>query len=209
MQIYHDLENYGALYLSSNKLEYLVEVLSKLLSYENKEIFAPSQLIVGSRGMQHWLSMQLAETRGIAMNLSFDMVNGFIVDLCYELTDKQEHKKAYTKDVLTWRVYKFLDDDKHSRDSGSESGMTGLNDSKLKEYYRDNLLKKYQLSVKIAESFSKYLTYRVDWLAEWEKGKTIPESSNEDEQWQMTLWQQLISEIEILLIKYKKQRSAY
>ena len=109
----------------SNKLEYLVEVLSKLLSYETKAVFAPSQLIVGSRGMQHWLSMQLAETRGIAMNLSFDMVNGFIIDLCYELTDKQEHKKAYTKDVLTWRVFKALDSRENSGDS--ETHLDRLN----------------------------------------------------------------------------------
>ncbi|MGQ4005329.1 exodeoxyribonuclease V subunit gamma [Francisellaceae bacterium CB300] len=180
----------------SNKLEYLVEVLSKLLSYEKKGVFDASQLIVGSRGMQHWLSMQLAETRGIAMNLKFDMVNGFIVDLCYELTDKQEYKKAYTKEVLTWRVYKFLDDDKNSGDSGSESGMTGLNYSKLKEYYQNSLLKKYQLSVKIAETFSRYLTYRIDWLEKWEKNQTIDDTKvNEDELWQMQLWQILVAEI--------------
>ena len=101
----------------SNKLEYLVEVLSKLLDYEDKAVFDPSQLIVGSRGMQHWLSMQLAESRGVSMNLNYDMVNSYIVNLCSELTGKQEYKKAYTKEVLTWRVYKFLDDDKHSRDS--------------------------------------------------------------------------------------------
>ena len=180
----------------SNKLEYLVEVLSKLLSYEKKGVFDASQLIVGSRGMQHWLSMQLAETRGIAMNLKFDMVNGFIVDLCYELTDKQEYKKAYTKEVLTWRVYKFLDDDKNSGDSGSESGTTGLNYSKLKEYYQNSLLKKYQLSVKIAETFSRYLTYRIDWLEKWEKNQTIDDTKvNEDELWQMQLWQILVAEI--------------
>ena len=94
----------------SNKLEYLVEVLSSLLNYEAKDVFAPSQIIVGSRGMQHWLSMQLAETQGVAMNLNYDMVNGFIVDLCYELTGRQEHKKSYTKELLIWRVFKVLDD---------------------------------------------------------------------------------------------------
>ena len=94
----------------SNKLEYLVRVLSKLLDLEEKDLFTPTQLIVGSRGMQHWLSMQLAETRNIAMNLKYDMINGYILDICYELTNKYEYKKAYTKDILTWRVFKHLDD---------------------------------------------------------------------------------------------------
>ena len=165
----------------SNKLEYLVEILSKLLNYEARGVFASSQLIVGSRGMQHWLSMQLAETRGVAMNLNYDMVNGFVVDLCYELTGRQEHKKAYTKDVLTWRVFKVLDD---------------VNEPKLKEYYNDSILKKYQLSVKIAEIFSKYLTYRVDWLEKWGKNQTIDDArTGEDELWQMRLWQMLVAEV--------------
>ena len=176
----------------SNKLEYLVEVLSKLLDYEKKAVFAPSQLIVGSRGMQHWLSMQLAETRGVAINLNYDMVNGFIVDLCYELTDKQEHKKAYTKDVLTWRVFKVLDD---------------VNEPKLKEYYQESLLKKYQLSVKIAEVLSKYLTYRVDWLESWERNQSIDTTKiGEDEQWQMRLWRLLVSEV--CNTPYKVQKDA-
>lgn len=36
----------------SNKLEYLVQVLSKLLDVEKKDLFTPTQLIVGSRGMK-------------------------------------------------------------------------------------------------------------------------------------------------------------
>ena len=193
----------------SNKLEYLVEVLSKLLSYETKAVFTSSQLIVGSRGMQHWLSMQLAETRGIAMNLSFDMVNGFIVDLCYELTDKQEHKKAYTKDVLTWRVFKALGSRENSVDSETHLDRLNelfLNEPKLKEYYQDSLLKKYQLSAKIAEIFSKYLTYRVDWLESWERNQHIDATKiGEDEPWQMRLWQILVADISDTPHKVQKE----
>ncbi|MDE5037935.1 exodeoxyribonuclease V subunit gamma, partial [Francisella tularensis] len=76
----------------------------KLLDVEKKDLFTPTQLIVGSSGMQHWLSMQLAEYRNIAMNLKYEMINGYILDICYELTSKQEYKKAYTKDILDWRV---------------------------------------------------------------------------------------------------------
>ena len=193
----------------SNKLEYLVEVLSTLLGYEKKTVFAPSQLIVGSRGMQHWLSMQLAETRGVAMNLNYDMVNGFIVNLCYELTGRQEHKKAYTKDVLIWRVFKALDS---SEDLGSSKthfdtiSELFLDEPKLKEYYQDSLLKKYQLSVKIAEIFSKYLTYRVDWLESWERNQSIDATNiSEDEQWQMRLWQILVADISDTPHKVQKE----
>ncbi|BCD90369.1 RecBCD enzyme subunit RecC [Francisella halioticida] len=165
----------------SNKLEYLVRVLSKLLYLEEKDLFIPTQFIVGSRGMQHWLSMQLAETRNIAMNLKYDMINGYILDICYELTNKHQYKKAYTKDILSWRVLKCLD---------------SIKNDKLKEYYKDSNLKKYQLSVKIAEIFSKYLTYRTDWLEAWEQNEFINSTKAEtDELWQMQLWQQLVAEV--------------
>ncbi|KFJ42616.1 exodeoxyribonuclease V subunit gamma [Francisella philomiragia] len=166
----------------SNKLEYLVQVLSKLLDVEKKDLFTPTQLIVGSRGMQHWLSMQLAQYRNIAMNLKYDMINGYILDICYELTAKQEYKKAYTKDILAWRIFRSLD---------------SINNPKLQEYYHNSDLKKYQLSVKIAEIFSKYISYRSEWLQKWEQGEYInlakPES---DEDWQMQLWQALVKEVQ-------------
>ncbi|MBK2092923.1 exodeoxyribonuclease V subunit gamma [Francisella philomiragia] len=166
----------------SNKLEYLVQVLSKLLDVEKKDLFTPTQLIVGSRGMQHWLSMQLAQYRNIAMNLKYDMINGYILDICYELTAKQEYKKAYTKDILAWRIFRGLD---------------SINNPKLQEYYQNSDLKKYQLSVKIAEIFSKYISYRSEWLQKWEQGEYInlakPES---DEDWQMQLWQALVKEVQ-------------
>lgn len=166
----------------SNKLEYLVQVLSKLLDVEKKDLFTPTQLIVGSRGMQHWLSMQLAQYRNIAMNLKYDMINGYILDICYELTAKQEYKKAYTKDILAWRIFRGLD---------------SINNPKLQEYYQNSDLKKYQLSVKIAEIFSKYISYRSEWLQKWAQGEYInPAKPESDEDWQMLLWQALVKEVQ-------------
>lgn len=128
----------------SNKLEYLVQVLSKLLDVEKKDLFTPTQLIVGSRGMQHWLSMQLAEYRNIAMNLKYDMINAYILDICYELTAKQEYKKAYTKDILAWRVFRLLSSQNQEKNSHSHAGgnlmADGLSskDTRLRGY--DNIL---------------------------------------------------------------------
>lgn len=171
----------------SNKLEYLVQVLSKLLDIQKKDIFTPTQLIVGSRGMQHWLSMELAKNRDIAMNQKYDMVNSYILEICYELTSKKEFKKSYSKDVLTWRIFKLLDT---------------LNCDKLIKYYEHSLLKKYQLSAKISEVFSAYLVYRTDWLEQWEDSKYIKDLTDsnttiieEDEQWQSELWRLLVKEI--------------
>lgn len=207
----------------SNKLEYLVQVLSKLLDVEKKDLFTPTQLIVGSRGMQHWLSMQLAQYRNIAMNLKYDMINGYILDICYELTAKQAYKKAYTKDILAWRIFRLLSNQNQKKNSHSHAdgnliaeGLSskdtrGYDDrdgwsSKLSEYYQDSDLKKYQLSVKIAEIFSKYISYRSEWLQKWEQGEYInPAKPESDEDWQMLLWQALVKEVPDTPYKVQKE----
>ncbi|MDE5023038.1 exodeoxyribonuclease V subunit gamma, partial [Francisella tularensis subsp. holarctica] len=67
---------------------------------------------------------------------------------------------------------------------------------KLKEYYQDSDLKKYQLSVKIAVTFSKYISYRSEWLQKWEKDEYINHSKLENEEdWQMLIWQNLVKDI--------------
>ena len=166
----------------SNKLEYLTQVLANLLKYEEKEnILSQSQIIVGSRGMQHWLSMQLANNseNKISMNLKYDMINAFIIDIIYKLADKLDHKKAYTSQNLVWRVFNLIDE---------------IESEKIKEYCNKSLLKKYQLSLKIADTFSMYLTYRLDWLEKWEKNQFIENKPQNDEKWQKDLWQKLVEE---------------
>ncbi|AJC48702.1 exodeoxyribonuclease V subunit gamma [Allofrancisella guangzhouensis] len=163
----------------SNKLEYLVKIFSRLLKFNKKEVFDPIYILVGSRGMQHWLSMELAKQNSICMNTKFDMINSFIVNTCYEITNDQSHKKAYSKEVLSWRIFKLLDN---------------IGADKLKNYYKDSSQRKYQLSSQIANVFSKYMKYRPAWLEKWQNLQFISNSPSDDEIWQAKLWQLLTNE---------------
>ncbi|QIV96369.1 DNA helicase/exodeoxyribonuclease V gamma subunit [Allofrancisella inopinata] len=174
----------------SNKLEYLVKIFSKLLQINKNKIFKPTYILVGSRGMQHWLSMELAKQNSISMNTKFDMVNSFIINTSYEITNNQSHKKAYSKEVLSWRIFKLLDD---------------IGVDKLKNYYKDSSQRKYQLSAQIANVFSKYIKYRPAWLEKWQNLQFISTSPSEDELWQAKLWQLLISENPKTPIQIQKQ----
>ncbi|MDE4944860.1 exodeoxyribonuclease V subunit gamma, partial [Francisella tularensis] len=81
--------------------------------------------------------------------------------------------------ILAWRVFRLLSSQNQEINSNSHAGGNLIADgfsskdtslrrydnrdgwsSKLKEYYKDSYLKKYQVSVKIAENFSKYISYR-------------------------------------------------
>ncbi|MDE4976349.1 hypothetical protein NAI43_11715, partial [Francisella tularensis subsp. holarctica] len=76
------------------------------------------------------------------------------LDICYELTAQQEYKKAYTKDILAWRVFRLLSSQNQEKNTHSHAGGTLIADglssidtslrgydnregwsSKLKEYY--------------------------------------------------------------------------
>ncbi|MDE4980404.1 hypothetical protein NAI42_11350, partial [Francisella tularensis subsp. holarctica] len=79
------------------------------------------------------------------------------------------YKKSYTKDILAWRVFRFLSSQNQEKYTHSHAGGNLIADglsskdtilrrydnrdgwsSKLKENYQDSDLKKYQLSVKKA-----------------------------------------------------------
>lgn len=173
----------------SNRVEYLVYVLNALIKTEQKPIFQPTQLIVGNRGMQRWLSIELAQLSDakIAMNIDCQMLNGFLLDIAYRITDKASCKDDYSPDVMTWRIYRHLD---------------ALNQPALVGYYQDSPLKKYQLSAKISAVFAKYINHRPEWLILWAQGQSIPNDAPSDiekpehdaEQWQRQLWQMLCQE---------------
>ncbi|AXA34328.1 exodeoxyribonuclease V subunit gamma [Francisella adeliensis] len=176
----------------SNKLEYLVEVFAKLLEFnqERKAIFDQNNVLVGSRGMQHWLSMELASKSSITMNFNFDMINSFIVNTCSKIAKIEETKKAYTKEILTWRIYAIIS----SKEFIADSDNSSLNDYWISDG-EINQLKCYQLSNKISEIFSKYIKFRPDWLEKWQLGESIDKTQTvDDESWQMKLWQKLVAQ---------------
>ena len=58
----------------ANRLENLVVLLDKVMQTgSNTNILSEEIILVQSKGMQHWLNLKLAESRGISMNLAFSL----------------------------------------------------------------------------------------------------------------------------------------
>ena len=64
----------------SNKLEHLSFLLATLLDRQPAAGLSPDVILVESPGMQHWLSMELAASRGIAMNIDYPLPVRFMWD---------------------------------------------------------------------------------------------------------------------------------
>lgn len=171
----------------SNRLENLVSVLDVLMQATPKaSALAPDTVLVQHPGMQHWLSMALAEkpTRHISMNIDYPLPVRFFWDLIRALIgpDKVPQRSNYTREILVWRIDHLLGlpEIMNHADMAEPTGYWQKQSAHLQASRR------FQLAEELADLFEQYLMYRPEWILEWEAGKTP--------HWQAFLWQQLVAQ---------------
>jgi len=158
------------------------------LSYQanhnfNKNItndMSSSTIIVPSRGIGHWLTLQIAKYQGIAMRLDLQLTSSFMWNIAKKVLGNLPEQSFFSKKSLTWQIYYWL------------SFPVNLDKTpELKHYLMNaNPCKTWILAGKIADTFDQYLLYRDDFLKTWEKGKLIGNLGN-DEYWQALLWREI------------------
>jgi len=160
---------------TSNRLEILAEQLADALGTPLASPMEPEIVIVQSKGMERWISMELAGRFGICANAKFPFPNAFIYDMIRKVIPDSPEQFPFDPKFMTWRIMRLLP--KFKDLPGFES---------LKNYLDmpDFDLKYYQLSERIADIFDQYLLYRPDWIPRWNRG--------EEDHWQAVLWRELI-----------------
>ena len=154
-------------------MERLGEVLrSPVLS----SALAPEIVVVQSRGMERWVSLQLARIHGICANLAFPFPNTLLQTISTRLIPDMPtaEKSPFTKDILAFRILKRLP--ACLAKPGFESLSQYLGDD-------ENGLKSLQLSMRIADLFDQYQIFRPEMIRAWEAGQ--------DDGWQSELWRNL------------------
>ncbi|WP_210394658.1 exodeoxyribonuclease V subunit gamma [Motiliproteus sediminis] len=177
----------------ANRLEDLALLLEHVLSLNPGSVLAPSTVIVESQGMQHWVSMALAESRGLCMNLDFPMPGVFLWQLVRRLLgpERVPLESPYQREALAWRIDRLL---------ASELCIDDARFDEVTRYWRsetdadvrcDDLLKRFQLASKQADLYEQYLMFRPDWIEAWEQGQS---PAGLDDNWQAALWRLLVTE---------------
>ena len=163
---------------TSNRLEALAEELSEILRQPLASATVPEIILVQSRGMERWLSLEMARRLGICANIRFPFPNHFVEELFSAVLPDRPGSPAFDPEVLVWRVMRLL-----PRCLGGEEFRP------LKAYLDDDDrgVKRYQLSRIIARLFDQYLVYRPDMVLGWESGR-------ETGHWQAVLWRALAAE---------------
>ncbi len=159
---------------TSNRLEALAGELSETLRQAPSSPMTPEVILVQSRGMERWLSLELARRLGICANIRFPFPNHFVEELFRTVLPDMPGSPAFDPEVLAWRIMGLL-----------PGCLDGEGFEALKAYLADDGpgLKCYQLSRIIARLFDQYLVYRPDMVLGWESGR--------DRHWQATLWRLL------------------
>ncbi len=158
----------------SNRLEILAEELARILTEPLDSPFTPEIVVVQSKGMDRWVSMQLARHHGISANCRFPFPNAFVHELFRKMHEEVPEVSLYEPPYLTWKIMEVLPG--LLREPPFENLKLYLGEGP-----RD--LRHLQLSSSIAEIFDQYVLYRPHWLARWEAG--------EEDHWQAVLWRKL------------------
>ncbi|MGB8167838.1 MAG: exodeoxyribonuclease V subunit gamma, partial [Chthoniobacteraceae bacterium] len=161
----------------SNRLESLADALATLTAAPLGSVLASETVVVQSLGMRRWIQLELASRAGIAMNIEFPFP-AELADRVLRATLPDERKTdAFSRDVLPWRVLgafpRMLDRPAFASLRGYASGEMGA-------------LKEFQLALKVAALFDRYIAYRPEQLLGWQQGR--------DDDWQAQLWCELTRE---------------
>jgi exodeoxyribonuclease V gamma subunit len=167
---------------TGNRLETLVSAFGEMVSARPLvSPFANESIVVQSKGMQRWLSMQLAARFGVWAGAEYPFPNALLQKLFewLELSEKTDGE-SFSKEAMCWSLMRILPE-----------LLDGASFAPLRSYLdadRDGL-KLFQLCDRIADSFDQYTLFRSDLLAAWEAG-----GDDAARDWQPELWRALVGQ---------------
>jgi len=166
--------------IESNRLEVLSQALAETLATPLSSPLTPELIVVQSRGMQRWLSMELARMHGICSNIKWPFPNAFVLDMFSRILPGLTLPPIFEKDALMLRIMDCLPD------------LLALKDfARIKDYLENDEqgVKLYQFSSMMANLYDQYVIFRPELILRWEKGKKAPAYP---EKWQAMLWRKVI-----------------
>ena len=148
---------------TSNRLEILSEKLMEVLDLPLASPMDSEIIVVQSKGMERWISMEIARRFGICANVKFPFPNVFIYEMIGKLIPDLPEESPFDPKFLTWKIMKIF---------ANFIEMPGF--ESIKNYLDKGGfdLKGFQLAERIADLFDQYQFYRPDWIFRWEKGET-------------------------------------
>lgn len=149
------------------------------------DFFQVEMVLVQSIGMVQWLQMILVVCFGIVVNIEFLLLVSFIWDMFVCVLKDILGESVFSKQSMSWKLMIFL--------------LQYLEEDDfilLCQYLSDDgdKCKLFQLVVWVVDFYDQYFVYCLEWLMCWEVGQWV-EGFGDVQQWQVLLWQVLVSYI--------------
>ncbi len=161
----------------SNRAEALVEVLADVVARPLANPWASECIAVQGRGMERWLSMQLARRLGVWANPSFPFPRHLVRRALRAVLDIDEDAGAgFEPDVLLWSVADLLAAHRERPEFAPINNYLAGDQRGLR---------RVQLAERIARTFDQYVVYRPRLVLDWESGR--------ETHWQAVLWRALVA----------------
>ncbi|MBI5584655.1 MAG: exodeoxyribonuclease V subunit gamma [Deltaproteobacteria bacterium] len=159
---------------TSNCLEILADRLVEVLGEPLVSPLEPEIILVQSRGMERWVSLELARRQGICANIRFPFPNHFVGQVFAAFLNEGREAPAFNPERLSWRIMDLL--------PGCLADPAFMDLARYLAADPDQL-KKFQLSGRLAFLYDQYLLFRPEMIMDWEKGR--------DDHWEARLWRKL------------------
>ena len=162
----------------SNRLEELFSVLSEKIQEPpaNGSPFDPETIVIQSRSMQDWLSMELSRRQGICANVDFPFPHALVKRVYNAIEGREEEDNWLEQGQLLWRLMERLTSDIGQPEFEEIASYLAEDDSGIK---------RYQLAKNIARLFDKYSHFRPEMVSGWDR--------NPSKNWQASLWNSTIT----------------
>jgi exodeoxyribonuclease V gamma subunit len=93
---------------TSNRLEALVDRLAALVAEPLSSPFVSEVIVVQSKGMERWLSMELAAKIGVWANCRFPFPNRFTWEVFKAVLENLPDFDLLSPEVNAWRIVRTL-----------------------------------------------------------------------------------------------------
>jgi exodeoxyribonuclease V gamma subunit len=147
----------------SNRAERLIDALAAVLREPLHDPLAAEHVVVQSRGMERWLSMQISQHLGIAANLSFPFPR-HLIERAFDavLGEPEESAAPFAREALVWSVAAILGERLTDPAFAEARAYIGSDDSGVM---------RLQLARRLAQAIDDYAVYRPELLLGWERGE--------------------------------------
>ncbi|MBW1840632.1 MAG: exodeoxyribonuclease V subunit gamma [Deltaproteobacteria bacterium] len=162
---------HGLKIYTGNRMEVLAGDLARIVKTPLLSPLEQEVIVVQSRGMERWLSMEIAGHNGICANCKFPFPNTFLREMYENVFPGTATPSLFEPAAMTFKIMALLPP--LTERAGFESLKAYLSDDKKG-------LKLFQISEKIADTFDQYLVFRPEMIFAWEAGRAA--------HWQAQLW---------------------